>query len=171
MQARIALDFRSALSQVWHAVNAQALAWAVQMGGVGCVGMTTARNVLWCSVDVWVCTESPMATDVMEVEVLSRLMLTFIMALAQAGTAFPWPAALHNSPTLLVLRSCAFNHRSPVVTWMYWRHLIYILTNKFKSIRGFSKGLALVCTVILLEEVSSIPQDPAWTRHLSQQAI
>lgn len=30
-----------------------------------------------------------MATDVMEVEVLSRLMLTFIMALAQAGTAFP----------------------------------------------------------------------------------
>lgn len=46
MQARIALDFRSALSQAWHAVNAQALAWAVQMGGVGGVGMTTARNVL-----------------------------------------------------------------------------------------------------------------------------
>lgn len=30
-----------------------------------------------------------MATDVMEVEVLSRLMLTFITSLAQAGTVFP----------------------------------------------------------------------------------
>lgn len=171
MQARIALDFWSALSQVWHAVNAQALAWAVQTGAVEGVGKVAAFNVLWCSVDVWVCTESPMATDVMEVEVPGRLMLTFIMSLAQAGTAFPWPAALHNSPTLLVLWSCSFNHRSPVVTWKYWRHLIYILINKFKSIRGFSKGLALVCTVILLEKVFCMPQEPAWTRHLSQYAI
>lgn len=59
------------------------------------------------------------AADAVDVNMLNRLMLSLVMALAPAGIAFPTTAALQNSPTLSVFPSGSFNHRSPAVTRIY----------------------------------------------------
>lgn len=149
----------------WQHPNGAALeapAWSLALAPSSRVGSWTGAGRCelsggaWCSAKLsrWVDVhwEQPLAAaGAADVNMPNRIMLRLVMALAQAVIAFSRTAALQNSPTPLVFRSGSFNRRSPAVTRMYWRCLIYILAEKLNSARGFSQELELVCTIILLE--------------------